>query len=598
MIIFKKVIIFIFLSVGILPTDIFLYAQENNTIKHAEFLIENNKIDSLDVVMYNLLKDTLIDNSINKQDLYYLIGRYNYKKNKEEVALEYFRKAEDLFEVSGDLKKIADIKYAKFLILQFRENFNLNKEALDNLNAYYEYANKNKDNKRLVKAFMGYASLNFNPINYKMSLNYFDKALKVSAKIKDTFSMAKIYNNKGVIISNFYGQQDSARIFYTKSLNSFLLLNNKERVFSTIVNIGTSYKNEAKYKEALVYFVKAEEVSIIFNKNSSLKNLFNLMSVSFEKLKNYEKAHIYLTKYLSFKDSVNTHAQNIAISDIQTKYQTVKKDAENLQLKNDKKLQQLILFALASFLVVGFLSYYNMRKKRELADKKTELEHQKVLALIKDQELRSIDAMIEGQEKERKRIAEDLHDALGSKLAVLKLQFDSIIEHAFIDEKKQVKILNSTGILLDETYNVVRSMAHVENAGVIAEQGLVPSVKKLAANISMANKTQIEVTGFGLDKHINNTIEIAIFRIIQELITNIVKHSKANKATIDINIFDDELTIIVSDDGVGFDVNKAASRLGMGITSIKVRVERINGTFVIDSVLGKGTTSIIEISLK
>ncbi len=597
----KIIIIFILISVGFLPTGIFLYAQNNNNqLILADRLLNENKIDSLDLVVPNILKDTITLKPAEKANLYYLLGRYNDKKNEAGLALEYFKKAEKLYANFNNLEKLADIQYAKFLLLQFRENLDVNKQATVYLNKYYQYAIKNNDNNRLIKAYIGYASLNFNPTNYKKSIKNFDKAIIVCNMVNDTFALAKINNNKGIIVSNFYHKQDSARIFYKKALKLFLLLKENEIAFSVTLNIGTSYRNENNHKEALRYFYQADTIPIVVHKNNSKKMLYTLMSNSYENTQNYKKAHFYLTKYLAYKDSVDVKAQNIAISDIETKYQTEKKEKENIQLLADKKKQQLYLvitgIVFSTILIVGILGFANLRRKREILKKEKEIEHQKLVSLVKKQELKTMDAMLEGQEKERKRIAEDLHDNLGSKLAVLSLQFDNYIEIANRKgDIKQLKLLENSNTLLDETYNAVRSMAHEEHSNSFANLNLLESVQALAISITNTNKTEIQVIDFGLEEPISAAIEIAIFRIIQELVTNIVKHANAEKATIDLTLFDNEFSIIISDDGNGYETKKLS--LGLGLQTVKERVERLQGAFVVDSSIGKGTTIIIEIPL-
>lgn len=604
MLIKKKIIIFIILSVGLLPTDIFLYAQVNKKLELVERLLNESKIDSLQKKMQEIFKDSSKLSQPEKANLYFLIGKYNDKINKEEVAIAFFRKSEELYKKFKNKQKLADIQLAKFQVLISRKNLEVKNEAASYLKKYFDYAVKNDDKKRLIEAYMGYASQNINPSEYEKALMYYDKAIAVCEKIKDTFSLARINNNKGIIISNFHNNLDSARIFYKKSLKFYVLLNYKEKVFEARSNIGNSFIKGENYKEALKWFHQADSISIVNNKNKLRRNLYGLMAYSYEKNNDYKKAYAYLEQFLKYKNEVDVTKQNIAISDIQTKYQTAEKELENSELRADKKRQQLILLGVLgtfiAFLIVGFLSYMNLQRKRELAEKEKELGRQKVMALIKEQELRSMDAMIEGQEKERKRIAEDLHDNLGSKLAVLKLQFDSFVDLA--EEKKdfiQIERLKKTGNLLDDTYNTVRSMSHVENEeGIISKHGLVESVKVLAENISMANKTEIQVIDFGLDIPINRVIEIGVFRIIQELVTNIVKHSNANKATIDLTLFDDVLGVIVADDGVGFDIDvKKKTNTGMGLGTIDERIKRLNGHLTVDSNQGRGTTIIIELPI-
>ena len=183
---------------------------------------------------------------------------------------------------------------------------------------------------------------------------------------------------------------------------------------------------------------------------------------------------------------------------------------------------------------------------------------------------------------------------------MLKLHFDSFIEKAInSNNKKQINKFQTTSELLEDTYQTIRSMAHVENDSDV-HQSLVHSVKNLAANISNTNKLNIEVIDFGLDDTIHQETEFIIFRIIQELITNIIKHAKAENVSIDLNLFDNAFGLVVSDDGIGFDTEKTFTdnKSGIGLNSIKEKMVELNGTFVVDSSLENGTTIMIEIPLK
>ena len=311
---------------------------------------------------------------------------------------------------------------------------------------------------------------------------------------------------------------------------------------------------------------------------------------------------------ISFTDSIISSFKIESVNDIETKYQTEKKEKENLQLKQDnleieakrlKNKNYLIssfIFILLSGTITA-LSLKNSKRKRKLAEQQKELETQKNLTLIKEQELTTINAMVEGQEKERKRVAEDLHDNLGSVLATLKLHFENLKMNREKKKINQETLFDKTEGLIDEAYLKVRSIAHAKNAGVIANQGLLVAIQMMAEKISLADKIQIEVIDFGLDKRLENSLEISVFRITQELITNIIKHANAENATINISLYDKNLNIIIEDDGLGFDIKKVNLKNGMGISSIITRVNHLGGTFNVDSTKGKGSSIIIDIPI-
>ncbi len=224
------------------------------------------------------------------------------------------------------------------------------------------------------------------------------------------------------------------------------------------------------------------------------------------------------------------------------------------------------------------------------------MEVQKKEKILKDLELTTIDAMISGQEKERQRLASDLHDSVGATLAAAKLQFHHLSKNRKKGQQTE-ELFSKTGKLLDDAYTQIRSMAHVKNSGVLAKNGLLPAIQKLAKNASGINGLQIEVEDYGLEERLENSLEISVFRILQELVTNIIKHSDATQASIAINQYKDSLNIIVEDNGKGFEARILPQRDGMGLGSIEKRVEHMEGTMEVDSTLGKGTTILIDIPL-
>jgi len=579
-----------------------LYSQ-NRKLQELDSLIENNHIRQFKTKLKEYSSDTINFNQEDKILLNITLSKFHYKKDKSELALSYLKKAENYYTKTNNNLQLANIHFEIFRILKSQENLEKRNNAKTYLDLYYKNALENNIDKNILKSYMGYASLSFTPKKIKEALNYYDKAEAISIKINDSLSLAKIYSNKGVLIKYFYKKTDSARLFYKKALKIYSTLNKNNETFNISLNISNTFKQERNFIQALKWLKKIDLIPITSNRISSKKLLYKQMSKNYDSLKDYKNSNLYLKKYLAYKDSVDIKEQNIAISDIQTKYETEKKEKDILKLKSeaDKQKSYLILIAILflSSLILGTLIYFHLKRKKDLAEKDRQLEHQKVVSLMKEQELKTLDAIVEGQEKERLRIAEDLHDNLGSKLAVLKLQFDSFIENAINNNnKEQINRFKSTSGLLEETYQSVRSMSHIESNREV-QQSLIHAIRSLATNITKSNKFEIEITDFGLENPINPKIEIFTLRIIQELLTNIIKYSNAEKISIDLTLFENALGIIVSDDGIGFDLSKLKyQNKGFGLKSINDRVTKLGGMITLDSGLGNGTTVIIELPIK
>lgn len=242
------------------------------------------------------------------------------------------------------------------------------------------------------------------------------------------------------------------------------------------------------------------------------------------------------------------------------------------------------------------LIYKNLKRQKLIAEQEKLIETQKTENLLKTQELNALDAMLLGQEKERQRLAGELHDNIGATLTAVKIQFNHIQKNYSPTEELKTHF-DKTNRLLEEAYQEIRTLAHLKNSGVIAKNGLLPAIKQLTKNASGVKNLTIEVADFGLDDRLENTLEIAIFRIIQELVTNIIKHSQATEASISLTNHKDRLNIIVEDNGIGFDPKLLRTKAGMGISNIEKRVEHLGGSIEIDSSPKKGTSIIINIPL-
>ncbi|MCG1036633.1 sensor histidine kinase [Polaribacter sargassicola] len=519
------------------------------------------------------------------------------KNNKLSEAYRDYLKAKRIYETLFEYDSISKCNLELFNLLDSQKN--LDKDAKFYLDDYYNYGLKKNDTLMLLKASNSYASYFWNSDSIERSRNHYKESLRLTNKSELKKYKVTIYANLAYLYTK--SKPDSANYYYEKTLKNSDQLN-KTQLLGTYINYAIHLKNQEKYIEAINQLKLAEKIEIDafhlkFNK-IIYRNLANYYKLS----KNYKEAYQYFEKYNLVKDSINITAQNIAISDLNIKYETEKKDKLNLQLEIDKEKSQNFLIAtlltLILISVIGTLFIKNSNKKRKVAEQQKELEKQKNLTLLKEQELTTINAIINGQEKERKQIAEDLHDNLGSILATLKLHFDNLkINHT----KKKIDqeiLFNKTEGLINEAYLKVRSIAHAKNAGVIANQGLLVAIKMMAEKISSADKIKIDVVDFGLNKRLENSLEIGVFRIVQELTTNIIKHADAKNATINLSFYDQNLNIIIEDNGKGFDINNVNLKNGMGISSIKTRIEHLNGTFEIDSTIGKGSSVIIDIPIK
>ncbi len=566
-----------------------------NIIYVTIFLVGFNTYCTNDSIIKALKKEFKQDIPLKHKAInYFLIGKEYSRQNKADSSFLNYTNALNIYKNLGLYEEFMECNYSLFKLLNSQEK--LNTSPIVYLDSYFEYAKKNKDTVKLIKAYASYASLNYKPEKYPKAIDYYNKALSLSINSNDTLRQAKLNTNLGLLYSGFVNQ-DSARIFFNKAIKLYKP-ENTNAYFSTYLNYANSYEKEKKYENALVFLKKAENLTPTEYKDNLNKVLFKKLSICYNKIDDFKNAYKYLDKLNRLKDKINITAQNIAISKFDNeKLRADNAEKEKERLESNAKSEQFknLLIAAIGLLFFGgllaFLIQKNTKRKQLLAEQEKEIQKQKVSTLLKDQEINSINAMIEGQEKERGRIANDLHDDLGGLMATVKLHFNTL------KEKQTPDLFTKTNNLLDEAYNKVRSIAHAKNSGVIAKQGLLKAIKNMATNVSSTSDINIEITDHGLENRLENSLEITIFRIIQELITNIIKHAEATETHISLTNHDDSLNIMVEDNGKGFDTSSITKNRGMGLHSIEKRIEHLEGDIKIESQDSQGTTIIIDIPI-
>ncbi|MDT0556775.1 sensor histidine kinase [Patiriisocius hiemis] len=572
--------------------SISVYAQEDSLLIQLKKL--NNK--ELFTQAVSLWEKNEINNPSGS--LLLTVGTSYENINNEDKALFFYEKALQYFKKTDETEYLAETYFKIYSLLDSQKN--LLTTTTNYFDNFLKYAKESDKSEWKAEMNNQLAIKDFNNNDPKIPYNYFNKALQHFKTLKDTNRIAGTYSNIGLLFLNNFKKPDSSRFYLNKALDISQTTQNINTQWNVLLNIGNTYKFQENYNTAIKYYLKADSLPIKKYSLNKKRLLYYHLQDSYRELGDFKNSDNYLLDYIEIKDSINLLEQNKTISEINTKYQTAEKEKQLLISNQEKKQNRNIAIGLAGSLaavsIIAFLVFKNTRRKQFIAEQEREIEIQKTEKILKEQELTTIDAMIAGQEKERQRLASDLHDSVGATLAAAKMQFDHLAQNkakaAQLDE-----VFAKTGKLLDDAYTEVRSMAHIKNSGVIAKNGLLPAVEKLAKNASGVNNLSIEVQHFGLENRIENSLEISIFRIIQELVTNIIKHSKATEASISITQHEDSINIIVEDNGVGFNSKHLNFNEGMGLSSIEKRIEHLEGSFEVDATKGKGTTILIDIPL-
>lgn len=560
-----------------------VFENIQNQIEEESYLEALNNLHTIDTTLLKIYDKGL---------WFFYYGELSLILDKHDISFSSFLNSYEKFSSIDSLDDAADCDLKIVEVLSHQKNI---KAANPFLDRYVSYAESKKSPKKLSEAYLEIGAMYWNIDKPNEAIYFFKKSIEESKKIKDTLKIASLEFNIGVVHNTDLNQPDSALHYFEKTLSVFKKYNESNYISYNYNNQAKAYELKGNHEKAAYFLKRASSFDLRkYDKKTRLIYYKNL-AANFDSLKDFKNESIYLKKIIQLKDSIGNIEQNKAIAEANERYQNAELKAENLEekAKTSKKNTQLIitLAILALVIISAYLLQKNTRKKQLLAEQAKDLEAQKVENLLQEQELASIDAMIEGQEKERKRIAEDLHDDLGALMATINLHLENV------GSENNPNALSKTKSLLAEAYSKIRNMSHVKNAGVIANEGLLVAVKNIASKISSANKIDIEVIAHGLENRLENSLELSLFRTIQELITNSIKHAEATKATIQLTQFENSLNIIVEDDGKGFNVDELTQK-GIGLNNIKKRMEHLEGTLTIDSTIGRGTTIVVDVPLQ
>jgi len=239
-------------------------------------------------------------------------------------------------------------------------------------------------------------------------------------------------------------------------------------------------------------------------------------------------------------------------------------------------------------LIGAFLGYRIFRNRQLLAKQQDELQQQQIRELQKDKQLIAVDAMLKGQEEERSRLAKDLHDGLGGLLSGVKFSLSNMKDNLIVTPDNMAVFERSLD-MLDTSIKELRRVAHNMMPEMLSKFGLDEALREYCNTVNTTGIVTIKYQSVGMENRLEKPTEIIIYRIIQELLNNILKHAVASEALVQLIRENDRLNIVVEDNGKGFDKAIIEESKGAGWASIRSRVEYLKGQLDIHSQPEKGT---------
>ena len=432
------------------------------------------------------------------------------------------------------------------------------------------------------------------------------EALPLAKKTVDLDQIATVYHNMG---DHYFKKKNfsSALEKYLESYSYVKQMGNSYHLCTISTALAQVYHKLNQDEKALQYILQAEKLAKEVGTRTDLKEIYKTRAEIEQQAGNYKLASEYFSKTLIVSDSLFKTETSEKVAEVEAQYQNEKKQKEIVQLEKDKQIQSLsikqkstlnyfLIGSLAAVMIVSFLGYRNSRHRHQLAQQQEELQQQRIRELEKDKQLVAVDSMLKGQEEERSRLAKDLHDGLGGLLSGVKFSLSNMKDNLIITPDNMAVFERSLD-MIDTSIRELRRVAHNMMPEMLTKFGLDEALKEYCNTINATNLLSVKYQSMGMDTRVEKSAEIIIYRIIQELLNNTMKHAAATEAMVQLIKEDGRLSIIVEDNGKGFDRAMLKNNNGAGLTNIQSRVDYLKGHLDIHAEQGKGTLVNIEFNI-
>jgi two-component system, NarL family, sensor kinase len=456
---------------------------------------------------------------------------------------------------------------------------------------YYEKSLKVReeagDKRGIAQCLNNIAQIYVTKKEFEKALQNYDKSFALYTEIGNKQGIAYVLNNKAFLFRS-EGNAAKALEYYSESLKIYESTSDKKGMATVLNNFGVILLQQKKAGEAKHYSLRSLEIAKQAGFAEGARDAHSALSKIDSALGKPADALDHYKQYILLRDSITNEDTRKAGIKKQFQYEYEKKE-EAAKLGQEKKAviqaealkrQKIINWsAIGScilLLISGFLFFNRFRLKQKNKHQQQLTQKQKEQAV----------AVMETQEQERKRIAEDLHDSLGHLLSTAKLNLQTV-------PQGQTPVENSLQ-LINQASEEIRNITFNLMPRALEEEGLVSALNELALKITNSGQVKVQLHVHDFDRfNLEKQSEFNIYRIVQEAVNNILKHADAKEINIQLIGQDDHLTIMIEDDGKGFDTQSKKS--GRGLKNIVTRSLWLNGSINIDSSPGRGTTITTEI---
>jgi signal transduction histidine kinase len=503
--------------------------------------INLNKMDSAINAFETAIPFTrLLNDTLREARLLGNIGNAYLHKKDRVTAIEYYLKSARLWETCAD-QNYLPLVYANIngLLDEQKEH----DKAVEYGSKAVALAQKLGDEYSEVVGLVN-LSTTYNYLEQpEKEFELLEKALPLAKKNEDLDQIATVYHNMG----DYYFKKKNFSSALDKYLESYAYvkqMGNKYHFCTISTALAQVYYKLNQNDKALQYILQAEKTANEVGTRTDLKEIYKTRAEIEQQAGNYKLASEYFLKTLTVSDSLFKSETSEKIAEVEAQYQNEKKQKEIVQLEKDKQIQSLsikqkstlnyfLIGSLVALLIVGFLLYRNLRHRQQLAKQQDELQQQRIRELEKDKQLVAVDSLLKGQEEERSRLAKDLHDGLGGLLSGVKFSLSNMKDNLIITPDNMAVFERSLD-MINTSIIELRRVAHNMMPEMLTKFGLDEALKEYCNTINATKLIMVKYQSHGMTARIDKSVEIIIYRIIQELLNNTMKHAAATEAFVQL----------------------------------------------------------------
>jgi len=418
----------------------------------------------------------------------------------------------------------------------------------------------------------------------------FDKVKKILdltkdplKKFPDSKETLDYYEVSGIYYMEGTKEYDKALASLDKGLNLAGKIGNEYKVNTFMLQKYDVYVSSNQYKKGIEMLKEVSKAKVFMKFEMNKQSIYREFNRTYELLGDVPKAYFWLKKYNKITDSLNETRLRKDINELEVKFRnaenkkriaTLEAEKERTVLSSKNNRLMIWLFGIGAVLlfVITIFTFSYYRSKNKLV---------------------STHAMLEGEERERRRVARDLHDGLGGLLAGVKIKLSGWAANQ--DSQTNDAELDRIIYQLDNSVKELRYIARNMMPESLLKFGLETALKDLCES-AIAHNTSVVFQPFSIGANIPTKIQLTIFRIVQELLSNAIRHAQAQHIIVQCSQNERSFFITVEDDGIGFDPDSLAKKQGIGLSNIQNRVNYLNGKMeIISTEQEKGTTVNIEL---